>query len=82
MSKNKTQTISVSTLVKKLLQVQNFLLFKDLPLYYKMWRCSEGKQRNTYASNNPSDPNIVHFLGGPGNSSADALGAATGEPTH
>ena len=29
-SKNKTQTISVSTLVKKLLRVQNFLLFNDL----------------------------------------------------
>jgi len=33
MSKNKTQTISVSTLVKKLLLVQNFLLFNDLPSY-------------------------------------------------
>jgi len=33
MSKNKTQTISVSTLVKMLLRVQNFLLFNDLPSY-------------------------------------------------
>jgi len=33
MSKNKTQTISVSTLVKKLLRVYNFLLFNDLPSY-------------------------------------------------
>ena len=30
-SKNKTQTISVSTLVKKLLIGYNFLLFNDLP---------------------------------------------------
>jgi len=34
MSKNKTQTISVSTLVKKLLRVQNFLLFNDLHSYF------------------------------------------------
>jgi len=34
MSKNKTQTISVSTLVKKLLRVQNFLLFNDLTSYF------------------------------------------------
>jgi len=33
MSKNKTQTISVSSLVKMLLQAKNFLLFNDLPSY-------------------------------------------------
>ena len=34
MSKNKTQTISVSILVIKLLRVKNFPLFNYLPSYY------------------------------------------------
>ena len=33
MSKNKTQTISVSTLVKKV--IIKFLLFSDLPSYFR-----------------------------------------------
>ena len=35
MSENKTQTISVSTLVKKV--IKKFLLFNDLPSYLKGW---------------------------------------------
>ena len=42
MSKNKTQTISVSTLVKKLLRVSNVLLFNDLPSYIYLTRFNIG----------------------------------------